>query len=108
MRIRHVSDTALWVAIYRAQESEQADAQFHDPYARRMAGKRGEEIVRSLPHGQSMAWSMIVRTAVMDEVILRCIARGARTVLNLGAGLDTRPFRLALPRALRWIDVDLP
>src|SRR6516165_12354232 len=29
--IRHVSDTALWVAVYRAQESERADAVFHDP-----------------------------------------------------------------------------
>jgi methyltransferase (TIGR00027 family) len=108
MPIRNVSDTALWVAIYRAQESERADAHFHDPHARRMAGARGQDIVRTLPLGQSMAWSMVVRTAVMDEVILRCIARGARTVLNLGAGLDTRPFRLALPGTLRWIDVDLP
>lgn len=106
--IRHVSDTALWVAMYRAFESERPDALFHDPYARRMAGERGEAIVRTLPHGQSMAWSMIVRTAVMDEIILRCIAQGARTVLNLGAGLDTRAFRLALPPALRWLDVDLP
>jgi methyltransferase (TIGR00027 family) len=29
-------------------------------------------------------------------------------VLNLAAGLDTRPYRLPLPPALRWIEVDLP
>jgi O-methyltransferase involved in polyketide biosynthesis len=29
-------------------------------------------------------------------------------VLNLGAGLDTRPYRLPLPASLHWIEVDLP
>lgn len=106
--IRDVSDTALWVAVYRAEESEREDALFHDPHARRMAGERGQAIVDALPFGRSMAWSMVMRTAVMDEVILRCIERGARTVLNLGAGLDARAFRLKLPSTLRWLDVDLP
>ena len=107
--IQTVSDTALWVAAYRASESERPDALFTDPYARRMAGKRGQDIVDALPFGRSMAWSMVVRTAVMDEVILESInQRGVSTVLNLGAGLDTRAFRLGLPPSLRWFDVDLP
>ena len=29
--IRNVSDTALWVAVYRAMESERSDALFRDP-----------------------------------------------------------------------------
>jgi methyltransferase (TIGR00027 family) len=106
--MRTVSDTALWVAVYRAEESERQDALFRDPYARSMAGKRGQAIVDALPFGQSMGWSIVVRTAIMDAAILRCIERGARTVLNLGAGLDTRAFRLKLPRALHWLDVDFP
>ena len=44
--IRNVSDTARWVAIYRAIESERADALFNDPFARRLGGERGEAIVR--------------------------------------------------------------
>ncbi len=106
--MRSVSDTALWVAVYRAEESERQDALFHDPHARRLAGERGQAIVDALPFGPSMGWSIVVRTAVMDALILRCIERGARTVLNLGAGLDTRAFRLQLPPDLRWLDVDLP
>jgi methyltransferase (TIGR00027 family) len=107
--IRNVSDTALWVAIYRAMESERPDALFNDPYARRLGGERGETIVRTLPKGSATAWPMIVRTAVMDEIVLRCVRdHGARGVLNLAAGLDTRPYRLALPPATRWIHVDLP
>lgn len=107
--IRNVSDTALWVAIYRAMESERPDAIFEDPYARRLGGERGEAIVRSMPKGRSWAWPMIVRTAVMDEIIMRVIAHdGVRTVLNLAAGLDARAHRLALPPSLRWFHVDLP
>lgn len=51
---------------------------------------------------------MIVRTAVMDEIIMRHVQNdGIDTVLNLAAGLDARPYRLNLPSALHWIDVDL-
>lgn len=107
--ISHVSDTAHWVAIYRAMESERPDALFRDPYARRLAGLRGEEIVRAMPRGRSWAWPMIVRTAVMDEIILRAVREdGVRTVVNLAAGLDTRAYRLDLPPTLRWFDVDFP
>jgi methyltransferase (TIGR00027 family) len=106
--ISHVSDTARWVAIYRAMESERSDAIFRDPYARRLGGAQGEAIVRHMPKGAAFAWPMIVRTAVMDEIILRCVQGGAGTVLNLAAGLDTRPYRLDLPPALRWLHVDLP
>ena len=106
--IRNVSDTALWVAIYRAMESERADAIFHDPYARRLGGERGQAIVDAMPRGRAMSWPMVVRTAVMDEIILRCVRQGAATVLNLAAGLDARPYRLALPASLRWLHVDLP
>lgn len=105
--IRNVSDTALWVATYRAQETARKDAIFRDPYAVRLAGERGPAIVRAL-RGMAMDWPMIVRTAVMDEIVQRQVAQGARTVLNLACGLDTRPWRLPLPKSLRWIDADLP
>jgi methyltransferase (TIGR00027 family) len=107
--IRNVSDTAHWVAMYRAMETDRRDALFRDPFARRLAGPRGEAIVQAMPRGRAMAWAMIVRTAVMDELILRAVNRdGVRTVANLAAGLDARPWRLDLPLKLTWLDVDLP
>ena len=107
--ISHVSDTARWVAFYRAMESERPDAHFRDPFARRLAGDKGEAIARGMKKGLTLSWPMVVRTVVMDEIILRTIAeRDIDTVLNLAAGLDTRPWRLRLPPSLRWIDVDLP
>src|SRR5207245_10451396 len=90
-------------------ESERPDALFRDPYARKLAGERGERILASMRKGRAWAWPMVVRTAVMDELILRAIARdGVGTVLNLAAGLDTRPYRLPLSPALRWVEVDFP
>ena len=71
--ITSVSDTARWVAMYRAMESERADALFHDPYARRLAGAAGKQILESMPQGRRWAWPMIVRTAVMDEIIMRLV-----------------------------------
>ena len=107
--ISHISDTARWVAFYRAMETERPDAIFTDPFARRLAGLHGEEIVDTMRRGRSMAWAMIVRTAVFDEIILAAVNdKGVDTVLNLAAGLDARPWRLELPSALRWVDVDLP
>jgi len=107
--IQHISDTARWVAYYRALETDRPDAIFRDPFARRLAGDRGESIVATLARGHAMAWAMIVRTAVFDEMILETVrARGATRVLNLAAGLDARPWRLPLAPAVHWIDVDLP
>jgi methyltransferase (TIGR00027 family) len=107
--ITHVSDTARWVAVYRAMESERPDALFHDPYARRLAGAHGEAIVETIPRGRQMAWAMIVRTQVFDEIILEKVRTdGVDLVLNIAAGLDARPWRLELPPALRWVDVDFP
>jgi methyltransferase (TIGR00027 family) len=90
-------------------ESERPDAIFRDPYAKRLAGVEGANIVDSLPQGRRMAWTMIVRTALFDELVLKAVrAEGIDVVVNLAAGLDARPWRLDLPHDLRWFDVDLP
>lgn len=106
--LKDVSDTARWVAHYRARESERADAILRDPFARRLAGDRGRAIAEALPR-LSLEWVIPVRARVYDELILETVGEGTVTaVLNLAAGLDTRPYRLTLPEALRWIEVDLP
>lgn len=106
--IRSVSDTALWVAYYRAMESERPDAHFRDPYARRLAGERGERIVENLRQGRRMSWVMVLRTVCIDELISKLVSQGVDMVINLAAGLDTRPYRMDLPPALNWIEVDFP
>src|SRR5215472_8920816 len=106
--IRNISDTALWVAVYRARETERPDAVFHDPLARKLAGERGEQIARSMQFGERHSWSYVARTWLVDQMIARQVQQGTDMIVNLAAGLDTRPYRMDLPRALRWVEVDLP
>ena len=106
--LRNISDTARWVAIYRAIESERPDALFRDPLARRLAGERGERISETVTFAKRNAWSFVARTVLFDRFIAEGIANGADMVVNLAAGLDTRPYRMALPSQLHWIEIDLP
>jgi methyltransferase (TIGR00027 family) len=90
-------------------ESERPDALFHDPYARLLAGESGKEIAHTLPWGLYNTWALVVRTRVLDEIILQIVENHmVDTILNLAAGFDTRPYRLPLPASLHWIEIDLP
>jgi methyltransferase (TIGR00027 family) len=60
---------------------------------------------RTALYGQ---WLIVIRTHIIDDFIERAIAEGIDTIVNLGAGLDTRPYRMTLPASLNWIEVDFP
>jgi len=105
--ITHVSDTALMVAACRAHETELEDAFVRDPFAARLAGARGVAIMNGMPHANLLKIGMAIRTRFTDELLLEGIKdHHIRTVLSVGCGLDTRPWRLDLPSDLRWIEVD--
>ena len=106
--VRNVSDTARWVAAFRARETEAPNPLFRDPYARRLAGERGERIAQGLPLQRGREWALPIRTYLFDCFVLEGLEQGADLVLNLAAGLDARPYRMDLPPSLRWVEVDLP
>ena len=106
--IRNISDTAIWAARYRARETERKGALFRDPFARRLAGERGDRIAETMRKHDKHEWAWVMRTVLFDRFIAGEIAEGADMVVNLAAGLDARPYRMALPPALRWIELDLP
>jgi len=106
--IQNVSDTAIGVAYYRAQETARRDALFRDPLAAELAGERGPVVAASMPAPAIGVQIIAIRTCIIDDFIREAIAGGVDTVLNLGAGLDTRPYRLKLPASLFWVEVDFP
>ncbi len=106
--ISNVSDTARWVAVYRAWESARPDALFRDPYAERLAGERGRAIAAAAPRQSRNGWPMITRTKLFDDLIVSSLSEGCYRVINLAAGFDTRPYRLELPQGLEWFEADLP
>lgn len=104
-RIEHVSDTALLVAASRALESERPDGLIRDPFAARLAGDRGMALVKNaIPEWMELGLGL--RTCLLDELLAGALAKGTDSVLCLGAGLDSRPWRLDLPGDLRWTEVD--
>jgi methyltransferase (TIGR00027 family) len=106
--VRNISDTARWVAYFRARETQRSDALFRDPFAERLAGELGFQIANTLAQGNKHEWAWVARTYLFDQFISREIHEGTDLVLNLAAGLDARPYRMDLPSTLQWVEVDLP
>ncbi|HTE50481.1 MAG TPA: SAM-dependent methyltransferase [Kofleriaceae bacterium] len=104
----NASKTALMVAAYRARATRRVDALCSDPWANGMAGGLGLELSvafdRHFPH---MELWIALRTAYLDSHVAHLIADGARQVVLLGAGFDTRAARLARP-GVRFFEVDHP
>ena len=104
--VRNVSDTAFWVAHYRALETAHPKALFQDPLAARLVGDRGARIAKAMRGKAITQWSVVIRTCMIDAFVRELIKDDVDTIINLGAGLDTRPYRLDLPASLQWVEVD--
>lgn len=107
--------TAIGVAAIRAAESVRPDRLFDDPFAAGFARAAGdwrpstgapatEEQARS--RRRLTSW-ITVRTRFLDEVVLNACAGKCRQVVILGAGLDSRAFRLVWPEGTRLWELDL-
>ena len=107
-QIENVSDTAFAVAHYRAAETERPDALFRDPLASLLTGERGKQMGAAMPAPAITSQIVVIRTCIIDDFIRFAISEGVDTIVNLGAGLDTRPYRMDLPESLLWIEVDYP
>jgi methyltransferase (TIGR00027 family) len=107
-QIENVSDTAFAVAHYRAQETERPDALFRDSLASVLTGERGKQMGAAMPAPGITSQIVVIRTCIIDDFIRFAISEGIDTIVNLGAGLDTRPYRMDLPESLLWIEVDYP
>ncbi len=111
--VKHVSHTAWLVAAFRAQESERPDAHFRDPLAKKLlGGLENDYLSKFSKEERSDHWLLAVRTWQIDQLIQKAIQNGVRTIFNLGAGLDTRPYRLSLPvdllTQISWFEADFP
>lgn len=106
--IRSVADTALWMAAVRASEGLRADAVFQDQLGSILAEERGPSIARSFSRRAMLAWGVVARTSAIDRLIAEVLQNGVDTVVNLGAGMDTRPYRMDLPPHTRWVEIDFP
>jgi len=115
-----VSSTARAVAAFRALETKKGpDALIRDPFAAKLAGSM-DAIKSSLSDNQikniEQKYSNLsyyvdlvaVRTKYIDDELEIGIKGGIRQVVILGAGLDSRAYRLESLRSLSVYEVDFP
>lgn len=96
-----VVNTGLWIAAARALESARPDRLFNDPWAARLAGDTGRAALDAAPYNPFLP----VRTRYFDDAITAAVGEGLQIVL-LGAGADTRAFRLPLPASCTVFEID--
>lgn len=108
-----VGMTAASVAAGRAIESERSDRLFDDPWAHRFV--RATDFAEALdwrsPHKVSEGFGQFtamvpVRTKFLDDYLRAAVDGGARQVVLLGAGLDTRALRMDWPAGMRFFELD--
>jgi methyltransferase (TIGR00027 family) len=113
--------TAFGVATLRALEGRMPPDQrlFDDPVAEGLLTGFPAFLVRTGPARRLfvrlMEWGapgffadVVCRTRAIDDACRSALAAGATQVAILGAGLDTRPYRLDEMRAVRVWELDLP
>ncbi|WP_333774050.1 class I SAM-dependent methyltransferase [Streptomyces sp. IBSBF 3136] len=107
--------TAVGVARVRALETERENPLFRDPLAQAFAAAGGLWPSSSpLPEGDEaarrrrlgIALSIVIRTKFLDDLLRQACASGVRQVVLLGAGMDSRAFRMDWPEGTRLFEVD--
>lgn len=89
------SYAGLWTAAARVRESARPDALFVDPWAESLTGHAGRHQLEERECDQAPNPYLPVRTRFFDDSIQAANA-SSRQVVLLGAGMDTRAFRLPL------------
>ncbi|WP_018352564.1 class I SAM-dependent methyltransferase [Longispora albida] len=103
-----VKSTSDWMSAIRAAETTHHDAYLHDPYAAQLATPEHDAIMAEHHAAGSPIAVVIVRGRFGDEILHTAIPAGIRQIVSLGAGTDTRPWRLHLPPDLDYYEADFP
>lgn len=106
--------TAVGVARVRVLETQRENALFRDPLAQAFATAGGlwpsspplpdDEAARR--RRLAVSFSIVIRTKFLDDLLRQASASGVRQVVLLGAGMDSRAFRMDWPEGTRLFEVD--
>ncbi|GLK99351.1 class I SAM-dependent methyltransferase [Dactylosporangium matsuzakiense] len=101
------SASAFWIAAVRARETGRGAPLFIDPFAHDLAGDYGYATMAASERVAGGENAFIpVRVRWFDDLTMTSAAAGVRQIVLLGAGLDTRAYRLDLPADADWYEVD--
>ena len=116
MRVERTADGA---AMMRALEQHAARPLFDDPLASRMITGWPATVTARRPlrwlflralerAGPGFYGAVVCRTRAIDDVCRAALATGIDQVVLVGAGMDTRPYRMREMAAARLWEFDLP
>jgi len=78
---------------------------FYDPWAAALGGEEGLAWVEQ--RSANSVIPIVLRTRFFDDFLQRIVAdHGIRQAVLMGAGLDTRAFRLSWPQQMRLFELD--
>ena len=116
-----VGRTALGAAICRLIEQYQPEKTrlFYDPVARELVGApirflmqfasmRNYTMKQTDAAAKGIYGAQVCRTRYIDDVVQAALSQGIGQLVILGAGFDTRPYRLAGIEDVHVFEVDLP
>lgn len=113
-----VALTAIGVALIREQESRRSDRLYDDPLATAFVDAARRDFTRT--EEGAAKWERVEAVAeqffagrsvgvrLVDDRVTEAVAAGCRQIVLLGAGLDTRAYRMGLPADLTVYELDLP
>lgn len=93
------------MAVVRAEESAQPDPYYVDPCAEVFATEQARNVVEAFKPFHPPSEIVPVRGRLGDQTLL---ASGVRQAVSVGAGSDSRPYRLPLDPSFVYYEVDLP
>lgn len=116
-----VSRTALGAAICRMIEQYQPEKTrlFNDPIAKEMVGglikflmqfatMRNLTVKQTNAVAQGIYGVQVCRTRCIDDAVQAALSKGIKQLVILGAGYDTRPYRLPAMESVKVFEADLP
>ena len=101
MKLDQVAQTGRLTAAMRARESQRPDRLFDDPYAERLAGGAGDELLAEFGDNSTIS----VRTKWLDD---KLVAVKPEQLVIVAAGMDARGWRLDVLRDTDVFELDRP
>jgi methyltransferase (TIGR00027 family) len=108
VQLQEVGTTGLFTAAVRAEESKRPNRLFEDLLAQAFVSywKYVPPSRQNSQRAEALRKFIIARTVFFDELILSASRSGCWQVVLLGAGMDTRAFRLPLPLDMCLFELD--
>jgi methyltransferase (TIGR00027 family) len=112
-----IGETAVGAAMMRARETSRRDGLFTDPYAQAFvsavppifeSGPTVDDDPALAELETAFEQAVVIRTRFFDDFATASASGGCQQIVLVGAGLDTRAFRLDWPVGLRLYELDLP